>query len=94
MLRSAALAQVGLLDEAIFMYFEDNDLCLRLRRHGWEVFFVPGATVRHFNRPSYGDRARRQRYYAGLAHFYTRHYGVAAGLTVRALTPVLLARSG
>jgi N-acetylglucosaminyl-diphospho-decaprenol L-rhamnosyltransferase len=93
-LRTAALAQVGLLDESIFMYFEDNDLCLRLRQHGWQVYFVPGAVVRHHNQPSYGDRARRQRYYAGLAHFYTRHYGVGAGLAVRALTPLLLARSG
>lgn len=93
LLRTAALAQVGLLDESIFMYFEDNDLCLRLRRHGWEVFFVPEASVRHFNQPSYGDRARRRRYYASLAHFYERHYGWPAGLAVRGLTPLMLARS-
>jgi GT2 family glycosyltransferase len=93
MLRAAALAEVGLLDDQIFMYFEDNDLCLRLRRHGWAVFFVPDAVVRHHNRPSYGDRLRRQRYYAGLAHFYRRHYGVPAGLAVRAITPLLLLRS-
>lgn len=84
-LRPAALAQVGLLDEGIFMYFEDNDLCLRLRQRGWQVSFVPEVAVRHFNRPSYADGERVARYYRGLAHFYRKHYGVVPGAIVSGL---------
>lgn len=82
-LRAAALSEVGMLDEDIFMYFEDMDLCLRLRRRGWGVCFVPSVTVTHHNSPSYADRARRAHYYEGLAHFYSRHYGRPAGLAIR-----------
>jgi GT2 family glycosyltransferase len=82
-LRAAALAEVGTLDEGIFMYFEDTDLCLRMRRRGWLVYFVPGAAVTHYNKPSYADRARRANYYRGLSHYYARHYGRLAGLAIR-----------
>src|SRR5205807_1258053 len=34
MLRRRAIEQVGFLDEAFFMYLEDVDYCLRLRRSG------------------------------------------------------------
>lgn len=81
-LRAAALSEVGLLAEDIFMYFEDIDLCLRLRRRGWRVYFVPTLAVTHHNTPSYADRARRANYYRGLSYFYRRHYGRPAGLVI------------
>lgn len=84
MVRATALGQVGLLDERIFMYFEDNDMCLRLRNRGWAVYFLPEVAVRHHNRPSYADRRRVRSYYRGMARFYATHYGRAAGLAVRA----------
>ena len=84
MIRATALGEVGLLDERIFMYFEDNDLCLRLRNRGWAVYFLPEVEVRHHNRPSYADRRRVRSYYRGLARFYATHYCRAAGLAVRA----------
>lgn len=34
MLDRATLRQVGLLDENLFMYFEENEYCLRARKHG------------------------------------------------------------
>lgn len=86
LLRPAALAEVGLLDDSIFMYFEDNDLCVRLRSRGWQVQFVPEVAVRHYNAPSYADRARLRNYYRGLSLFYRKHYGVAAGTAMRALS--------
>src|ERR1700722_13610608 len=47
LLRRAALEQVGTFDERFFMYFEEVDLCLRLRDAGWKVLFVPAAKVIH-----------------------------------------------
>jgi N-acetylglucosaminyl-diphospho-decaprenol L-rhamnosyltransferase len=67
------------------MYFEDNDLCLRLRKRGWRVAFVPTLAVEHHNKPSYADRARLANYYRGLSRFYARHYGGAAGFAMRLL---------
>jgi GT2 family glycosyltransferase len=85
-LRAAALAEVGILDERIFMYFEDTDICARLRQRGWPAYFVPSASLVHHNKPSMADRPRRERYYRGLSQYYTRHYGPLAGLAMRVAT--------
>jgi GT2 family glycosyltransferase len=45
--RRAMLDEIGLFDEAFFMYCEDLDLGLRGRLAGWRCRFVPDAVVRH-----------------------------------------------
>ena len=42
-----AFRAVGGFDERYFLYYEDVDLCRRLRRAGWPVIYDPGATVIH-----------------------------------------------
>jgi N-acetylglucosaminyl-diphospho-decaprenol L-rhamnosyltransferase len=46
--RREALLEVGGFDERLFMYYEDPDLCRRLRRCGWRVAFFPYAGLVHF----------------------------------------------
>lgn len=45
--RTDALRAVGGFDEGYFLYFEDVDLCWRLRRAGWVVGYEPTAVVVH-----------------------------------------------
>jgi len=56
MLRSAMIANVGLLDERFFAYFEDMDYCLAARRKGWETWYVPQSRIVHFEGASSGVR--------------------------------------
>ena len=59
-LRMRALDQVGLLDEGYSpAYFEEIDLCWRLRRTGYLVHYAPGATLRHAESRSVADSVRR-----------------------------------
>ncbi len=60
LLRREALDQVGLFDEAYFMFSEETDLCLRLAREGWETWFEPGATVVHHDSALRGDAGRER----------------------------------
>ncbi|MFB9650023.1 glycosyltransferase family 2 protein [Curtobacterium pusillum] len=53
-LRRAALDDVGLLDESLFMYYEDTELAWRLRRRGWRVEYVADAVVEHDHSASSG----------------------------------------
>jgi N-acetylglucosaminyl-diphospho-decaprenol L-rhamnosyltransferase len=87
-IRAELLNRVGLLDERIFMYFEDNDLCRRARQSGWLVYFIPTVSVRHFNQPSHADKVRRNNYMKGLALFYDRHYGRIPGAAIRVLATI------
>ena len=78
--RRAAVEQVGGLDEQIFMYFEDNDWCRRVRLAGWEVWYNPAAQITHIGGASLNQNPRaRAAYYESLAYFYHKHYGRLAG---------------
>jgi GT2 family glycosyltransferase len=43
----AALEDVGLLDQAFFMYWEDTEFCLRLRKKRWQIAAAPDSHVLH-----------------------------------------------
>ena len=45
--RRGAFMAIGGFDEAIFLYLEDDDLCLRLRDAGHTLRLVPEARVVH-----------------------------------------------
>jgi GT2 family glycosyltransferase len=47
LLKMSAARAVGFFDERYFLYEEDADLCLRLRKAGGRVLLVPGALVLH-----------------------------------------------
>lgn len=53
----AAAERAGLLDETLFLYVEDVEWSLRIRRAGFGVVFVPGARVRHKGSAASGGRA-------------------------------------
>ncbi len=55
LLRRAAIEQVGRLDEHFFFLGEDVDLCWRLSKGGWKIYYVPQAVVTHL-----GGGSRRQ----------------------------------
>jgi GT2 family glycosyltransferase len=41
------MEDLGGLDEAFFLYYEDVDLCQRAQQRGWTVWFEPGLRVVH-----------------------------------------------
>jgi GT2 family glycosyltransferase len=45
--RRAVLEQAGLLDERFFMYYEDAEWCVRIRKAGFRIVHVPTARVIH-----------------------------------------------
>ncbi len=85
--RREALDAVGLLDEASFMHLEDIDLCYRLRKAGWKIFFHPGAPVVHHGMGSARQVLGRMRsiQYEARYRFYRKHMGRARAEALRAL---------
>ncbi len=87
--RRAAVEQVGGLDERIFMYFEDNDWCRRMRQGGWEVWYNPRAQMLHIGGASLNQNPRaRAAYYDSLVYFYRKHYGRLAGAAMQGVVRV------
>ncbi|MFB3881955.1 MAG: glycosyltransferase family 2 protein [Armatimonadota bacterium] len=75
-LRRAALDEVGSFDESFPLYFNDADLCYRLRQAGWRIIFQPAAHVLHHHGSStFQVRARAViESHRSLIRFYRKHY--------------------
>jgi hypothetical protein len=98
MIRWRVLQEVGLLDERYFLYYEEVDLCLRARRAGWQVWYVPDSRVMHVEGASTGLDRRRYRsecWFTSRRRYFVKNHGYAyaacadlarvAGLMVRRL---------
>jgi GT2 family glycosyltransferase len=73
--RRSVVDEVGLLDDRFFLYFEDNDWCLRIRQAGWRVVYNPSWAVVHLGGGSQPERrGSNLLYYDSLLYFYQKHY--------------------
>lgn len=63
LIRVQALRQVGIFDDRFFLYFEDVDLCVRLRHAGWTCLLVPIAKIFHCGNASTGEEKSTWRSY-------------------------------
>lgn len=52
-----AIHDVGLLDEGFFLYWEETEFCLRLRKKGWRIAAAPDSRVLHKLHASTGGNA-------------------------------------
>lgn len=85
LLRRAALAQVGVLDEEYFIYGDEADLQYRLRRAGWKVYYLPAASTIHYGGRSMDRWRRRKMVYRGKLLFYRKHYGWLRTMLLRGM---------
>jgi GT2 family glycosyltransferase len=99
LLRREVLDRVGLLDEDYFVYSEEVDLCNRIQRAGWRLFWVPQAEVVHFGGQSTQQvpTAMFLNLYHGKIKYFRKHDGWLAAraykliLIIAALSRLVLA---
>jgi GT2 family glycosyltransferase len=69
---TAIFGAAGGFDERYFLYYEDVELCRRLRRGRYEVLYAPGAEVVHdARRASRRDAAHLRHHVASALRFLT-----------------------
>ncbi|HKC55742.1 MAG TPA: glycosyltransferase family 2 protein [Vicinamibacterales bacterium] len=81
--RRDALAAVNGFDERFFLYWEDADLCRRLRARGYHVRYVPGATAIH----RVGQSSRTARAFAIRAFHESAYVYYATHVAPAPLSP-------
>ena len=71
--RSELYRMVGGFDEGYFLYYEDADLCWRLRRKGYEVALLPAARVVHAARRTSHRNLRHLGWHlSSMLRFFTK----------------------
>jgi GT2 family glycosyltransferase len=97
--RREALDQVGLFDPAFFMYYEETDLCVRLKAAGWRNYYLPSARVMHVSAASTSAASEQMsvQFHRSQAIFYRQHRGLGGYAALKAIvwagTAYRLARS-
>jgi GT2 family glycosyltransferase len=93
LVRRAAFDEVTGFDARYFLYWEDADLCRRLRARGYEIRYVPAATAVHqVGRSSRTARAASIKAFHESAYlYYTTHVAPSPLNPKRAIARVLLA---
>lgn len=83
LLRVSALHDVGLLDERYFMYWEETDLCFRLRKHGWKVAVSADSRVYHKESASLGGASpQKDALYSESAVLFFRAHAPVPWLSI------------
>ncbi len=85
LVRKSILDKIGFLDGDYFMYSEEVDLCFRLQKAGWKLFWVPQSRVIH-----YGGQSTKlvatdmfMQLYLGKLKYFRKHYGSRAGFVYK-----------
>ena len=96
-IRRTAYEAVGGFDPDYLMYYEEVDLCYRMREAGWETHFTPATEVTHVGGAS--TRQRRPEMLAQLClsavEFHRRHHrGVVGLVAIAAVRTTLRFRLG
>lgn len=91
--RKEVIDKVGILDENLYFYNDDLDWCVRIRKAGWKIYFLPQAEVMH-----YGGYSSRRVFkgklfvegFKGGLYFCRKHYGELAFHAYRLILVLIL----
>jgi|SRR6187549_575004 len=89
LVRRRAAQEVGYLDPAFFVYYDECDFCRRLDEAGWRTLFVPAAEAVHHDQLSTDLAAGLPRiveFHRNRDLYMRKHHSRPAALAVRLLT--------
>lgn len=77
LIRKEIFKKVGGFDEKFFLFFEEFDLCKRIKKLGYKLFITPESNVNHFWGASTGKKENIQEIFNKSRFYYFRkHFGL------------------
>ncbi|MCK5080821.1 MAG: glycosyltransferase family 2 protein [Candidatus Moranbacteria bacterium] len=74
-IKKASFQKLNGFDENFFMYFEDQDLCLRLQKINEVCLFFPYFSVLHYDGKSWNNNIKKKsNYYQSQNYFFKKHH--------------------
>ena len=75
-IRKDVLNEIGSFDERYWMYFEEVDLCLRIKNSGWKIVHYPNVSAVHFLSKSseqWGETKRINEFQKSLLKYFRKN---------------------
>jgi GT2 family glycosyltransferase/lipopolysaccharide/colanic/teichoic acid biosynthesis glycosyltransferase len=86
-IRRDVLKKVGYFDEDYFMYGEDIDLCYKIKKEGWKIFYTPATQAIHYKGESTkkGEFSYVSNFYSAMLIFANKHLKTRYSIFLRIL---------
>ena len=91
LVRMTLFEDIGGFDENYFMYYEEIDLCLRAKRSGWRVCYIPSENIFHEGQRSSNKFREECDFYCAESQLYyiARNFGFIKSLSFMVLICLL-----
>lgn len=96
LVRRKSVDEIGVMDENFFFFYEEMEWCLRMKKGGWKVYYLPEAEVVHHwgkSAERVSDRMFIESHKSRL-HYFRKYYGTGALGVVRLLTIIEILTRG
>ncbi len=87
LVRREVFESAGCFDENFFLFFEEHDLLRRIKKNGWEIYYLPDAEIQHYFEESVRNSAIdiSSVYMQSALYYYRKHYKMLGYLFLKML---------
>ncbi len=77
MIRKKIFEEVGGFDEKFFLFFEENDLCLQIKKLGYKMFINPNAKIIHlWGKSTERGESIKKIFQKSRFYYFQKHFGL------------------
>lgn len=87
MARQDVLKKLNYFDEDYFIYGEDADLCYRIKKAGWQIWYLPEAEIIHYGGASSKSISEKAVIYdrESLYTYFKKHKGILTAICYKVM---------
>jgi len=89
LIKRAVLEKLGGWDERYFLWFEDSDLTMTLKKEGYKTGWITQATIKHTGGASFANISERKKkalFFGSMNQFAEKHFSFLGKRIVKLLT--------
>lgn len=90
-MRAAAMQKINFFDEGFFLWFEETDVCKRLKQEGYDIMYTPNVAIIHQGGAAMVEMTfweRQSIYNKSLRRYFRKHFGIFHSVLAGIIDPV------
>lgn len=89
LIRRSVFEKVSRFDERFFLYFEESDLCRRVRKLGYKIYIEPKAHIVHlWARSTQDEKRAKQIFVKSRFYYFKKHFGLFWAVIVHIIASI------